>query len=371
MRDSIPDLFRVPFPYLFSNYILRTPCIGTLFLIFYIYTCLPAGTSSGLFAAISIGLSLISFFSTLPMSFGTPIAFVVSLFFVSDFDEFYVTVYAVVSVIALVMFVLHYVVMHRLSTKRYLTLPSSGRVIVNPDWVEKQLFCSQPDRKNNTVLSLLAPVVLVLLLAGALFGSSFISGNNVPFVPNTPTPRAAPTKNVTATPRLNLSSITNVVIPSPKPTETLNPHPMYNGRIVVSTSYERVCPLTVHAGSGSGYYYVFLDYACPPISTTEYRKVMKHASPPYEADIAFLVKAGQSVSIDVPIGVYKFYYATGSTFYGPKYLFGDSTHCYKADDLLTFNATSNYYNGHTITLYATVGGNFDTDDIPDSQFPTK
>lgn len=228
MRNNIPGLFRVPFPYLFSNYILRTPCIGPLFLIFYIYTCLPSGTSSGWFIAISIVLSLLSFFTTLPVTFGTPVAFAVSLFFVSSFNEFYITVYLIVSLIAFIIFTLHYVVIHRLSTKRYLTLSRTGQVIVNPDWVEEQLFPSlssgrlsefQRDRKeqrkksdSGDMGSVSFWVLLVLgLVAIVVLGYFIMQGNDtktnlpvirsdVAIVTPTSTPRPTATPRRTAAP---------------------------------------------------------------------------------------------------------------------------------------------------------------------------
>ena len=137
---ALPPILRVPFPYRFCNYTLRTPCIGTLFLVFYVYTCLPNGTSSGWFAAISIVVSLLSFVSTIPATFATPIAFSVSVFFVSDYNEPYILIYLIVSLVACIMFSLHYIVLSRLASRRYITLPESGTIIVNPDWVDRQIF---------------------------------------------------------------------------------------------------------------------------------------------------------------------------------------------------------------------------------------
>lgn len=137
---SLPPILRVPLPYRFCNYTLRTPCIGTLFLVFYVYTCLPNGTSSGWFAAISIVVSLLSFVSTIPATFATPIAFSVSVFFVSDYNEPYILIYLIVSLVAFIMFSLHYIVLSRLASRRYITLPESGAIIVNPDWVDRQIF---------------------------------------------------------------------------------------------------------------------------------------------------------------------------------------------------------------------------------------
>ena len=75
--------------------------------------------------------------------------------------------------------------------------------------------------------------------------------------------------------------------------------------------------------------------------------------------------------MDVPIGVYKLYYATGKTFFNTSILFGDTTRYYESDELLTFNASGDYYNGHTITLYEVVNGNLDTDEISEKTFPTR
>lgn len=131
-----------------------------------------------------------------------------------------------------------------------------------------------------------------------------------------------------------------------------------------------MCPFTIISSSSTDYY-VYLKYQKAPASTTENRTTETGSRLPYESDVAFYVKAGQQVEIDVPIGVYKLYYATGSDFYGTKLLFGEDTHYYASDDLLTFYSDTQYYNGHTITLKATYNGNFDTDPIPETQFPIR
>lgn len=179
--------------------------------------------------------------------------------------------------------------------------------------------------------------------------------DGVAIVSSTSTPRPTATPRRTATPR---------------PTSTPLPVSTYNGKLIIIPDYSQVCPLDIIAGTDTDYY-IYLDYQYSPHLTQESRSRKATATSPYEGDIAFIVKAGQRVSIDVPIGVYKFYYATGTTFFGSKYLFGDDTQCYKADNLLSFYYADQYYQGHTITLYKTVGGNFDTDSIPDKSFPTK
>ena len=149
-----------------------------------------------------------------------------------------------------------------------------------------------------------------------------------------------------------------------------------NGQVLISPDYEAQCPLTIVADSSTNYY-VYLEYQHAPSYSAESRTIKNYATKPYEDDLSFYLQAGKEVSIDVPIGVYKLYYATsgsdsaGNNFYGTKLLFGDNTRYYSADRLLTFYADTEYYNGHTITLKATIDGNFSTDPIAESQFPIR
>ena len=155
-------------------------------------------------------------------------------------------------------------------------------------------------------------VLLVLGLAAIVGLGYFIMQDSDVNLPSTPHPTATPC-----------------------PTSTPIPVSAYNGKLIIVPDYSQVCPLDIIAGTDTDYY-IYLDYQYSPHLTQESRSRKATATSPYEGDIAFIVKAGQRVSIDVPIGVYKFYYATGTTFFGSKYLFGDDTQCYKADNLLSF-----------------------------------
>lgn len=154
------------------------------------------------------------------------------------------------------------------------------------------------------------------------------------------------------------------------PSSTLTPVTISNGKQIIAPDYLGTCPFSITADSKSDYY-IYLDYSHTPSNSQERRQLKSTASSPYENDIAFIVKAGRTVSIDVPVGVYALYYATGKTFYGTQYLFGDETRYYKADKHLSFYLSGNYYNGHSITLYATYDGNFETDEISEKSFPTR
>lgn len=158
---------------------------------------------------------------------------------------------------------------------------------------------------------------------------------------------------------------------SPLPSSTPEPIPVtiYNGTVLRSISYKGQCPFEVKAPSGSGGYYVFLKYQSPPSNSTEQRMVKESYTPPLRHDVVFYVSAGQSVEIDVPVGVYKFFYAYGETWYGEKLKFGDDTRYYSSDDLLEFYVEGDTAIGNTISLQKQTNGNFETDAIPESIFP--
>lgn len=179
------------------------------------------------------------------------------------------------------------------------------------------------------------------------------------------------------------SSVTTPVVtptvatPAVTPTNAPAPVSVYNGKQFIVSAYEGTCPFEVKADSNSNFY-IYLDYQYAATNSTTARELTisaralaKRLNRPYENDIAFYLAKGQSYEIDVPVGVYKLYYATGDIFYGTEELFGSTSKFYSSDDLLNFYSTSEYYNGHTITLYSVTNGNFDTDNIPESKFPKR
>lgn len=177
------------------------------------------------------------------------------------------------------------------------------------------------------------------------------------------------TMDKTGTP-VTSRSLFSIHDPTPTPTAAPDPIRPSNGTRLITPDYQQTCPLEIKADTGADYY-VYLQYQYAPVQSQAARELHSTAKQPYESDLAFFVKSGQTVEINVPIGVYKFYYATGTTFYGTKLLFGAHTGCYVADELLTFNVEDDYYIGHTITLRKTTSGNFETDYISDSAFPTR
>lgn len=142
-----------------------------------------------------------------------------------------------------------------------------------------------------------------------------------------------------------------------------------NGSLIIMPDYECVCPLTIFADDDVDYY-VYLKYKRPPLNTEVKRSPVAGCITPVNSDIAFYVEAGESANVDVPIGIYELYYATGNEFYNTEELFGEETRSYKADSMLIFYADNEYFNGHTLTLYPVTGGNFDTNEIAVDKFPT-
>lgn len=81
-------------------------------------------------------------------------------------------------------------------------------------------------------------------------------------------------------------------------------------------------------------------------------------------DMSFIVKKGETATVDVPCDTYKMYMATGNTWYGNKILFGPSTDYSRASHDYEFKP------GYYWTLELDVlGGNTTSDDISASEFP--
>lgn len=78
---------------------------------------------------------------------------------------------------------------------------------------------------------------------------------------------------------------------------------------------------------------------------------------------SFFVRAGESVSVPVPFGNYFVYFAYGSDWYGPEYVFGSDTSYGKDEELCDFeNYTWEY------TFVKTADGNFTETPIDSDEF---
>lgn len=155
--------------------------------------------------------------------------------------------------------------------------------------------------------------------------------------------------------------------PTPKPTVKVVPAQVMpaNGAVFKSPTYEKLCPFSVSVRGDEGYY-VRLKYMWKPESYNSRHLEGKPAV--IIDDLEFFVRPGQTVEMDVPVGVYKLYYATGEDWYGRAKLFGEETAFFTSSDLLEFYTDYTTFYGHTLELWEQVNGNFSTTEINESAF---
>ncbi|MBO6047101.1 MAG: hypothetical protein J6P61_05025 [Erysipelotrichaceae bacterium] len=125
-----------------------------------------------------------------------------------------------------------------------------------------------------------------------------------------------------------------------------------NGTMLKSPSGSRVAPLKVEAGSSQNVYIYFKNKKTPSNS------------------FAFYLKKGKSKTMNVPLGTYTVYYATGQTWYGKKHLFGKATVRSKLNTKLKFYISGNRYMGHSLKLYAVTNGNVSSSSVGEKDFPS-
>lgn len=145
----------------------------------------------------------------------------------------------------------------------------------------------------------------------------------------TATPTAAPTRSV---PRV------------PVPT---------NGEVTKYTFREHKAPFEVKVPMGGEYYYIVL--------TESSNKKLKVLS--------LFVHPGKTVEVEVPLGTYRMFYATGAEWYGKTALFGQDTNYFEADDDFRFYVSGDNIMGHTVTLIKQYDGNLETNEVQESAFP--
>lgn len=127
------------------------------------------------------------------------------------------------------------------------------------------------------------------------------------------------------------------------PEESITPQPLpATGHVLSDNGEQGVAPLSVETKGAQNY--------CIKL------KCINNG----EDAIFFFVRGGDTAEIDVPLGTYELYYATGEYWYGTDLLFGAETAYYKADDTFHFYESKDSINGWTVTLYAQRNGNLDT-----------
>jgi hypothetical protein len=124
----------------------------------------------------------------------------------------------------------------------------------------------------------------------------------------------------------------------------------YNGTVKKFTSSKSVAPLEIRGDVGS-------NYLVKLVNDDTNKTVM-----------TIFVRSGSTVNVDVPLGNYKFKYASGIKWYGYKHLFGPDTSFNMADRTFNFIKIGYRISGYTVTLYKVFNGNLRTYNIDASQF---
>lgn len=124
-----------------------------------------------------------------------------------------------------------------------------------------------------------------------------------------------------------------------------------NGTVFKYSTRDCIAPFGIATGSDNMNYYVKL-------SEWNTKKPV----------ISIFVRAGQNANIKVPLGSYEIKFASGKTWYGENYLFGNETVYTKATQKIDFYMSGNTIKGYTIQLYQQVGGNLKTEKINSKDF---
>lgn len=184
------------------------------------------------------------------------------------------------------------------------------------------------------VLILTIGILLGILLSKPLYHSekSDFTASDIPKSSATPTPQP-----------------TSVPTPSPQPNKSTS------GALFVVPRDERLAPFTIEA----------------PVAYDCFVRLHNNSDP--KNDVGVYVRAGDTVTIDVPLGVYKLYYATGLDWKGAgaqnNMVFGPDTQWSTSPKSFVFSQDGEYYNGHSITLYSVFNGNLSTELIKESDLP--
>jgi hypothetical protein len=120
--------------------------------------------------------------------------------------------------------------------------------------------------------------------------------------------------------------------------------------LIAFTTAERIAPFEIKTDHGQYYLVKLVDARTKaPVLTV-------------------FVEGGSTINVDVPLGTYEVRYTCGDSWYGYKYLFGDSGSYSKADGTFAFTRSSDHVSGYTLTLFPVEHGNLDTRRIDPTAF---
>jgi len=112
------------------------------------------------------------------------------------------------------------------------------------------------------------------------------------------------------------------------------PEQLPSNGILKKRFYKGMAPLKIRARNENRNYYIKL------VAIPDHKEILT----------AFL-RSGGMLTAHVPLGKYELKYAVGSSWYGPKWLFGNKTVFSRLDRVFDFNLEQNEISGYSIELY--------------------
>ena len=135
----------------------------------------------------------------------------------------------------------------------------------------------------------------------------------------------------------------------------ITPHaavvPYTQGEYEVFTTEKRIAPLKIRTAAGTDAYYVKL------VEAYTGRTAM-----------TLLIRGGQTVETEMPLGDFRLKYASGKAWYGARNLFGPNTEYMEADSIFKFARVGQQISGYTVELVRQRDGNLQTRKVAASRF---
>lgn len=123
-----------------------------------------------------------------------------------------------------------------------------------------------------------------------------------------------------------------------------------NGEVHYYITSQPMAPFSIDTAEGANYFIKLVDGESGAVAVT------------------IFVRGGELVETKIPLGNYKFRYASGYDWYGEEYLFGAGTICAKADKDFHFYQYDQGVMGHKVSLIKHVDGNLHTRQIDPGRF---
>lgn len=123
-----------------------------------------------------------------------------------------------------------------------------------------------------------------------------------------------------------------------------------NGEVHYYTAGQPMAPFSIDTAEGANYFVKLVDGKSGAVAAT------------------IFIRGGELVETAIPLGNYKFRYASGYDWYGEEYLFGAGTICAKAEEDFNFYQYDQGVMGHKVSLRKHVDGNLHTRQMDPGKF---